>query len=242
MQDGGLLYVLDGQTGGTLPGFPKQIDEVMTSSPALGDINNDGFLEIVVGTGLCWKLPGCAPGGDVKVGVGRNVHAWDHLGDPLPGWPFDLSQAPADVHPDTYVAASPALADLDEDGFLDVIVNTANRTDATKGQTFAINKDGQVIASWPVKALVALAGIQVSSTESSVIVADLTNDGDLEVVQPGGGGFRTHRVDSDRCSAHSDHPIRQSPGDAQPADERSGHRSGGSGGRRRGRDHRSRGG
>ena len=58
-----------------MPGFPKNIDQTIYSSPAVADLNNDGWLDIVVGTG------------NFYADKGKKVHAWDRHGNPLPGWP-----------------------------------------------------------------------------------------------------------------------------------------------------------
>ncbi len=100
---GGLLWALN-ENGQAEPGFPKHIRQVIWSSPALGDLNGDQFPEIVVGTGFFY-------GDDVAQGDGYYVYAWDHLGNPVPGWP-----APTGGN----VFSSPALADVNGDGSLEV--------------------------------------------------------------------------------------------------------------------------
>jgi hypothetical protein len=68
--DGGYVYVLD-RFANNKPGFPQYVDQIIQSSPAIGDINNDGFLEIVVGTGAYYP------------GVGYGVYAFDKNGNQL---------------------------------------------------------------------------------------------------------------------------------------------------------------
>jgi len=170
-EDGGILHVYNGD-GSEVPGFPIQIDEVIYSSPALGDINGDGWLEIVVGTGYCWSDPACAPGGRVHPGVGQYLNAWDHNGNYLPGWPKALSN--------TYAYASPALADLDDDGLPEVIVNTAD------GWVHALNADATYVPSWPVLPTTPAGPGSVVHFPTSVspIVADINEDNQLEVLLP----------------------------------------------------------
>ena len=174
-QDGGLLYVYDGKTGAVIAGFPRQVDEVLWSSPALGDLDGDGFLEIVVGTGYCWANPNCAVDRD-DPNVGKEIHAWDHLGNVLPGWPVDLV--------DKYAFASPALADLDDDGELEVIVNTIDPDDVQGGLVYVLNPDGSNVPGWPTQPTTVNASNDTfhTSTNASPVVADLTGDGQLEVL------------------------------------------------------------
>ncbi len=178
-EDGGLLYAFDGATGDELAGFPIQIDEVIWSSPALADLDNDGWLDIVVGTGYCWANPACAPGGDTHPGVGQYLNVWDHDGNYLPGWPVAL--------PGTYAFASPALADLDNDGEFEVIINTIDADDNQAGMVYALNADGTAVPGWPTQPSTPILNppyVRHSSTIASPVVADLTGDGNLEVILP----------------------------------------------------------
>ncbi len=167
-EDGGRLLVLNGADGSDFPGFPIQIDEVISSSPAVGDINGDFSLDIVVGSGNFW-------------GGGEFIYAWDVNGVALPGWPKPI---PGEVAP----GSSPTLADLDEDGLLEVIINTIVRgTSPLEGKLYALNGDGSSVPGWPVvpSTPVDCIGGSVSyGTPSSPVVADLTGDGHLEVVLP----------------------------------------------------------
>ncbi len=170
-EDGGILHVYR-YDGSEMPGFPIQIDEVIYSSPALGDINGDGWPEIVVGTGYCWANPACAPGGRVHPGVGEYLNAWDHTGKALPGWPKPLN--------DTYAFASPALADLDDDGQLEIVVNTAD------GYVHALNADGSYVPGWPTLPTIPTGPDSVIHvpTTASPVIADVDGNGSPEVLLP----------------------------------------------------------
>jgi hypothetical protein len=124
-QDGGALYVYR-HDGVVKPGWPQYVNQVIWSSVALGDLDGDGRLEIVHGSGLFTGYP------DPR---GFEVNAWRSDGTKLPGWPVPTGGR---------VFSSPALADLDGDGKLEVIVGSQD------GQVYAFRFDGRPVRGWPV--------------------------------------------------------------------------------------------
>lgn len=164
MIKGGRINALD-RFGNMLPGFPKFIDEVIFSSPALGDLTGDSEADVLVGTGYFWANPACNHPDGCTPGVGKYVNGWDKNGDPLPGWPVALNG---------YTWASPALADLDNDGELEVIINSSD------SKVHALNADGSYVPGWPVTP-VTPGGVSLA-TIASPIVADVDGDDNLEVL------------------------------------------------------------
>lgn len=178
-EDGGRLFVVAGATGTDRAGFPIQVDEVIVSSPAIGDLDGDGELDIVVGSGNCWGANnGC--GIPYHPGVGEYVSAWDRSGAALDGWPVVLSNQ--------YVIGSPALADINGDGSLEVVINTSERgSNPAVGRVYVLSGSGDVLPGWPVLPSVPADcdGNTVSyATPASSIVADVNGDGDLEIILP----------------------------------------------------------
>lgn len=95
----------------------------MWASPAIGDFDGDGDLEIAVGSD--------ADGG------GPNVAVYDHLGELLPGWPTN--------HGTSDEIRSITAGDLDGDGSFEIVVNKTSR-----GPTTAVfSLDGSMRAGWP---------------------------------------------------------------------------------------------
>jgi FG-GAP-like repeat len=108
IQAGGALWVFR-SNGSQYPGFPKFIVQPngvapvgIQSSPAVGDITGDGCPKIVVGLAQTGLSTG-----------GQQVYAWKNDGTLLPGWPITLTGQSN---------GSPALADLEGNGVLDVIM------------------------------------------------------------------------------------------------------------------------
>jgi len=143
--DGGALHVLrwdttqphvDRNTGVPSPvfdywpppteiaGFPKMVDQVIFSSPVVGDINGDGKPEIIHGTGSFYpnRL--------------ERVYAWRCNGSAVPNWPVSISGQ---------VVTSPALADLDGDGAPEVIVTADNTRTSSSFHLYAFKGNGAAL-------------------------------------------------------------------------------------------------
>jgi len=176
--------------GTLLPGFPASLDYGMATdahtspdnfleagffgSPALADLDGDGYLDIVAG------------------GMDQWVYAWDHTGAPLVGWPVYARYTGAsesEVHQDR-IMTSPAVGDLDGDGSLEVVIGTNEIVDEQHSPTYAIHGEGNLhpggpfVAGWPVLTQ-GLYGdvlpVVGKGTCSSPVLADIDGDGTLEV-------------------------------------------------------------
>lgn len=157
------------ENGQPFPGWPVFVGDTSWSSPAVGDIDGDGELEIVAGYD-CDGAPGqsCAPA------YGGYVGAWKANGTRVPGWPKFVNKQ--------VVWSSPALADLDGDGRLDVIVGQGNmpatmfdggRQPMNGEYVYAFHGDGSDVAGWPVH-----VGRNVTSSPA---IGDINGDGRPDV-------------------------------------------------------------
>jgi hypothetical protein len=147
----GVLYVWNAD-GSDVPGFPKTLGVNCKSNTALGDVNRDGTLDIVMITG------------DGK------IHVLDSsTGNALPGWPVTV---PLTGTPD--VQPSPALADFDGDFLLEIVVAT-NGNPISSSAVYVFGSDGAVRSGWP-------RPVANQFSESSPIVADITGDRKADIV------------------------------------------------------------
>ena len=136
------------------------IDQAFTSAPAIADLDGDGRLEIVAGTG------------DWFAGTGRGwkVYAWDGNCTLRSGWP---------VATNNYMTSAPALADLDGDGKLEVIATSATiHQSSFDPRIYAWRHDGTAVSGFPATPISAQGN---TSYPLSPIVADWDADGRSEI-------------------------------------------------------------
>lgn len=177
-------------TGAVVTGFPVEIDRSRATSvlqdpnhiwedgifaaPALGDLDGDGSLEIVVGA------------------MDQTVYAWDGQGQVVPGWPVGVVyDGTAHVsHIQGRIMVTPAIGDIDGDGMNDVVVGSNETIDYEWSPTYVIHGDGlnhaggPIHRGWPVLSI-GLFGNMLpdigAGTVSSPALADIDGDGRLEV-------------------------------------------------------------
>jgi len=142
----GFIYAWNGTTGAEM--WKVDTGKPIRSSAAIGDINGDGNNDVVVGSD------------------NGKLYALDGSGHDLNGFPFTLNRDKTAA-----IASSPALADVDNDGKLEIAVG------ADDGKIYLI----KVTADGPT----LMSGYPVSTeymVRSSPIFADIDGDGRYEIV------------------------------------------------------------
>jgi len=155
----GWVVALNGD-GTPVPGWPPSlgIEPEATARVALGDIDrvDDGLPEVVVALD------------------DGTLHVLDGRGDPIDGWPV--------VTPGR-TAARPALADLDGDGYLEILIASGD------SHVRAYRWNGALVEEWPLS-LSPGDSVGVAAA-TSPMAGDTNGDGTVDVValSPGGNVF-----------------------------------------------------
>jgi hypothetical protein len=182
----GRLFVFD-RDGNPLRGWPRDIPTHLDSSPAVGDIDNDGNLEIVIGSG---QNP------DPRF---HRVYAFEKNGSYVDGWPAATGGE---------VFSSPSLADVTGDGFLEVFVG------ARDGKLYGWRHDGTALPNWPVTPLNQNGDSQPIHASSPVIL-DADGDGQLDIFTASGWDIVGFKRDGSSMGAsyrfHADYELAATP-------------------------------
>ncbi|MEW5768585.1 MAG: FG-GAP-like repeat-containing protein [bacterium] len=146
----GKIYALshDGKIKWSFTAGPRNYTWI-ESSPALGDIDKDGYLEVVIGV--------CDNTNTYK----GKIYALNH--DGTQKW---------SVSTDGHISSSPAIGDIDNDGYGEVIIGSEDK------KVYALNHEGKSVNGWPK--VTGSVGI------SSPALADINGENGLEIVISGG--------------------------------------------------------
>ena len=166
--DPAMLYVFD-HLGNARPGFPVAVEpnsgsDVHVPFPAVGDMDNDGDDEIVVfrpknSNGNCANPPSVL----IYESDGSLLSTLpvSYPGFTWPNWCRDFASG----------KQSMALADLDNDGSLEIILGS-------EGAATVLDSQGATLPGWPIH----LYGWIGGGHEGSPAVGNLDADDDLEII------------------------------------------------------------
>jgi Subtilase family/FG-GAP-like repeat len=194
--------------GSVVPGFPVRLDPSFsrpqdrtrqnhikrgfTASPVLGDLNDDGRLDIVI------------------AGLDAHIYAWNGSGNPLPGFPKLLRDGDPSV-PGAEIITTPALGDITGDGKPDIVSPTQEFDDnpsapqtpgqgagggfanfltnllanvlGGSGRVYALDRNGNQLPGWPTKPNgIVPDALPFVGPGVDQILANVDSDPELEVI------------------------------------------------------------
>ena len=159
-------------------GFPytmtisgENVPTVVQSSPNVIDINNDGYPEIFFGDN------------------NGNVHGIDYLGNNLNGFPVELPDGTSKE-----IWGSPAVADIDNDGEIEIIVNSKNK------HCYIIDENGNIELNYETDQYLmgtpSLANMD-SDNNLEIVFAGYTTSGDIFAINHDGTNVNNFPVSID---------------------------------------------
>jgi len=207
-QGRGRVYVFN-RDGNTLAGWPVSLnDNEISEPPTLSDLNGDGKLEVIVGERVYpsgflhvlrydgtefpghWpfeldRVPAAAAAvGDIDDDGEKeivfcsywSIYALESDGALMPGWPY----TPVDCH---FSYNPPALADFEEDGYLEIVCSCHWDSSGF----FVLDYQGNLLPGWP-------RPTPDEWTYCPPSVGDVDHDGDLEIAVGNAGFFAPQYV------------------------------------------------
>lgn len=174
-----MVWVLRGD-GSNFPGWPRQMSGASWASPAVGDLDGNGDLEIVVNN------------------IAGRLYVWNHDGTDF----YDGDANPATVgvfqyRPgESFNRSTPALFDLDGDGNPEMIFGTHFRDGLTDNKVHAFRYDGTEAPGWPKSMgvpgyTVGHATIGDLDQNGTYEIVLLTENDQLNIWEPDGSNFGT---------------------------------------------------
>ncbi len=146
------ITAVDG-SGAILPGWPISGSNYIASPPSLSDIDRDGLDEIFIEE-EDWYL-----------------HAYKADGTILKGWPVGTVNGGQKLH-------TPAIADLDGDGDLEIVTTSGNANDVA--YLFAYHHNGVPVSGFPVS-----YDLAVIAYDAYIAIGDVDGDGQPEIIAVG---------------------------------------------------------
>ncbi|XP_068638086.1 protein DEFECTIVE IN EXINE FORMATION 1 [Aristolochia californica] len=150
------------------------IDSHFLSTPVIADIDGDGISEMVIAVSYFFdheyydnsdhlaELGGI----DIEKYVAGAIVVFN-LETKQVKWTTPLDQSTTSGSYRAYIYSSPTVADLDGDGYLDILVGTSY------GLFYVLDHHGKVRENFP---------LQMAEIQSSVVAADINDDGKIELV------------------------------------------------------------
>jgi len=136
-----------------LPGWPQQLPVFAESSPAVGDIDGDNEMEIVVGSG---RNPGA--------GIPGEIYAFNLDGSICDGFPIEVGNS---------VNCTPTIYDIDMNGTADILIRVQLQSTGING-IYAFDGGGSILPGFP-------AQMSSGSPNGAPAVADVNGDGLPEI-------------------------------------------------------------
>ncbi|XP_062166288.1 protein DEFECTIVE IN EXINE FORMATION 1 [Alnus glutinosa] len=150
------------------------IDSHILCTPVIADIDNDGVSEMVVAVSYFFDHEYYADSEHLKdlggIDIGKYVAGAIvviNLDTKQVKWTADLDLSTDTGNFRAYIYSSPTVADLDGDGYLDILVGT------TFGLFYVLDHHGKVREKFP---------LEMAEIQGAVIAADINDDGKIELV------------------------------------------------------------
>lgn len=153
----GRMYVLH-HDGKVASGWPVDLQHRHCyGSPSIGDVDNDGEMEIVIG--------------DDNINMSEDtatLYCWNFDGSNVPGWPITVPYS-------WWIFGTPVIADLDGDARVEIVVcSNVYEMGTGLGWLHGYNHDGTPMEGWPLRP----KGWTACNTSA---VADVDGDGDIDL-------------------------------------------------------------